>query len=172
MKKRSKVSVLVIVTILVILFILLRKPSKSLDNFKVTTGDKISVSEKIQPTKIPEQATSDFPALADSLNSKSNTIEQDLHIVSEILLTYRTNFQNKGNPIGSNAEITLSLTGKNKFGLVLISANNKAINESGELCDRWGTPYFFHAESGIKMKIQSAGPDKKMWTKDDIEFEP
>ena len=38
----------------------------------------------------------------------------------------------------------------------------------GELVDAWGTPYFFHQISGSEMEIHSAGPDKIMWTSDDL----
>jgi hypothetical protein len=42
------------------------------------------------------------------------------------------------------------------------------INEKGELVDAWGTPFFFHQLSGSEMEIRSAGPDKVMWTDDDL----
>lgn len=35
-----------------------------------------------------------------------------------------------------------------------------------------GHPVLFHAESGTRMGIPSAGPDKKMWTADDIVLTP
>ena len=54
----------------------------------------------------------------------------------------------------------------------LIPPDHPAINRRGELCDRWGTPFFFHAESAKQMSIRSAGPDKKMWTDDDVVFSP
>ncbi len=42
------------------------------------------------------------------------------------------------------------------------------INEKGELVDAWNTPFFFHQISGTEMEIHSAGPDKIMWTQDDL----
>jgi hypothetical protein len=172
MNKRNAITALVIVAILVILLTFLNKSYKGLDKLNVKTSDKISLNETPQSSTDLNRSVVDIPDLAASLNSKSTTVEQDLRIISDMLSAYRTNFPNKGNPTGTNEEITLSLSGKNKLGLILISRNNPAINSAGELCDRWGTPYFFHAESGLKMKIRSAGPDKKMWTKDDLEFEP
>ena len=41
-------------------------------------------------------------------------------------------------------------------------------NERGELTDAWGTPYFFHQLSGTEMEIHSAGPDRRMFTGDDL----
>ena len=111
--------------------------------------------------------------LADLLNAPSKNIRDDLRVVSEILETFRTNFPRTGNPVGTNAEITAVLAGNNKLQLALIPADHPAINRStGELLDRWGTPFFFHAESGSRMEIRSAGPDKKHHTADDEAFIP
>jgi hypothetical protein len=55
---------------------------------------------------------------------------------------------------------------------VLIPRGHPAINPDGELCDRWGTPYFFHSESRRRTTIRSAGPDRQMWTADDVEHAP
>ena len=73
-----------------------------------------------------------------------------------------------GNPVGDNAEITRSLRGSNLKQLKLKLPDNSPLNAEGELCDIWGTPYFFHQLSGKHMEIRSAGPDRKMWTADDI----
>jgi len=106
------------------------------------------------------------------LNSPSTTIAADLHIVSEVIDSFRTNFPRDGNPVGDNVEITAALTGKNKLRLVLIPPEHPAINSRGELCDRWGSPFFFHQLSGTQMEIRSAGPDKTFWTSDDITLTP
>lgn len=110
--------------------------------------------------------------LADNLNASSGNINADLRIVADVLENFRTNFPHDGNPVGDNAEITAVLTGKNKLRYAAIPPNHPAISKAGELCDRWGTPFFFHAESGTKMGIRSAGPDKKMWTADDVMVDP
>ncbi len=126
------------------------------------------------PSASPKAKSSDAERshLADALNAPTGTIRADLQIVSEILGTYRSNFPREGNPVGTNAEIVAVLTGKNKLGLALIPPDHPAINKDGELCDRWGTPFFFHAESGTRMIIESAGPDKKRHTADDVAFAP
>ncbi len=61
---------------------------------------------------------------------------------------------------------------KNPLRLALIPPDQPAINRAGELCDRWGTPFFFHAESATRMEIRSAGPDQKMWSADDVVLSP
>jgi len=74
--------------------------------------------------------------------------------------------------LGENAEIAASLSGQNSLHLVLIPRNHLAINPAGELCDRWGTPFRFHALSGAQMEVRSAGPDKKFGTSDDATLSP
>lgn len=73
------------------------------------------------------------------------------------------------NPVGTNPEITAELNGGNAKNIRFIKEDSGLrINGSGELVDYWGTPFFFHQISGNEMEIRSAGPDKKMWTDDDI----
>jgi hypothetical protein len=74
-----------------------------------------------------------------------------------------------GNPVGNNQEITSELSGKNPKHIDFISADaGLRVNDNGELVDPWGTPYFFHQLSGADTEIHSAGPDRVMWTSDDI----
>jgi hypothetical protein len=110
--------------------------------------------------------------LADQLNSPTTDIRADLRLVADLLEAFRTNFPHDGNPVGENVEITAALAGNNSLHFGFIPPNHPAINADGELCDRWGTPFFFHALSGTQMEIRSAGPDKKMWTADDAKLGP
>lgn len=75
----------------------------------------------------------------------------------------------KENPVGTNAEITKALLGDNLKQVKVPIPAGSSVNGEGELCDRWGTPYFFHQLSAKEMEIRSAGPDRKMWTSDDRE---
>ena len=121
----------------------------------------------------PAPAAGEPSPLAATLNAPSATIQADLRVVADLLGTFRTNFPRSGNPVGTNAEITAALTGQNPLHLVLIPRDHPAINRAtGELCDRWGTPFFFHAESGTHMTVVSAGPDRKHHTADDEAFAP
>ena len=42
----------------------------------------------------------------------------------------------------------------------------------GQLVDRWGTAYWFHPNSSYQMEIRSAGPDKNLFTADDVVKNP
>jgi len=62
-----------------------------------------------------------------------------------------------------------SVVGKNPEQVNFIKGSpGIRIDSSGNLIDPWGTPYFFHQLSGMEMEIHSAGPDKIMWTQDDL----
>lgn len=113
----------------------------------------------------------DATGLANDLTASPDVVA-DLRIVAAILETYRTNFLREGNPVGNNAEITAVLRGGNPLRLVFIPEGHPALNAEGELCDRWGTPYFFHAESATRMEIRSAGPDRRQFTTDDAVLAP
>lgn len=74
-----------------------------------------------------------------------------------------------GNPVGNNSEITSQLRGDNPKHINFLNSDaGMRVNASGELIDPWGTPYFFHQLSGTDMEIHSAGPDRIMWTADDL----
>ncbi|HEX3627533.1 MAG TPA: hypothetical protein VH280_19170 [Verrucomicrobiae bacterium] len=74
-----------------------------------------------------------------------------------------------GNPVGDNQEITSQLKGKNPKHINFVTEEaGMSVNGDGELVDPWGTPYFFHQISGADTEIHSAGPDRIMWTSDDI----
>jgi hypothetical protein len=74
-----------------------------------------------------------------------------------------------GNPVGNNAEITRALNGDNPKQARFISPESGLrINGKGELIDPWGSPLFFHQLSANETEIRSAGPDKTLWTPDDI----
>jgi len=90
----------------------------------------------------------------------------DLNKVSLMVRDYRTLMGE--NPVGTNAEIMKAILGANPKGAKLGPPEGQSLNGSGELVDRWGTPYFFHQLSGTQMEIWSAGPDRKMGTSDDL----
>ena len=113
----------------------------------------------------------EFP-IAAPLNAPGSTVARDLDIVSQIFDAWRSNFPTEGNPVGENAEIAAALMGDNRLGLALIPKGHRAINENGELCDRWGTPLRLHQLSGTRMEVRSAGPDRKFNTDDDAVWTP
>lgn len=95
-------------------------------------------------------------------------IEDDLDRVDLMLRDYRSTVGE--NPVGTNAEIMAALLGDNIKQVRVNVAPGSALNDKGELVDRWGTPYFFHQLSATQMEIRSAGEDRQMHTLDDRSF--
>lgn len=71
--------------------------------------------------------------------------------------------------LGANEEFAAALLGKNTSREVFLTAPHAALNDHGQLIDRWGTPLFFHVRDSTRIDIRSAGPDRKMWTDDDLQ---
>ena len=94
-------------------------------------------------------------------------LRADIEDVQLVLRDFRTGLGE--NPVGSNAEITTALLGDNLKQLKLEVPAGSQLNAAGELCDRFSTPYFFHQLSASQMEVRSAGPDRKMWTADDVQ---
>ena len=90
----------------------------------------------------------------------------ELDQVNLMFRNYRTLFGD--NPTGSNIEIMKAIMGDNPKGSKLGPPEGMQLNSAGELIDQWGTPFFFHQLSARQMEIRSAGPDRKLWTADDV----
>jgi hypothetical protein len=112
---------------------------------------------------VPGSAPSPIPPIVETADAQTAI---DLNKITAMLRDYRT-IANE-NPVGSNAEIMRACMGDNPKHAVLGPPEGLSLNANGELVDRWGTPFFFHQLSKDLMEIRSAGPDRKMWTGDDI----
>jgi hypothetical protein len=117
----------------------------------------------------PRSIDPDIQRLADDLASKEQSPIRDLEIVNEFITLYSKAFQ--GNPIGMNEDITAVLTGHNYTKGILFPPNSPMIVK-GQIVDRWGSPYWFHPSSSTQMEIRSPGPDKNLFTGDDIVINP
>lgn len=105
--------------------------------------------------------------LASGLNGSQNTPEEDILILTSLIGEYQKIF-GQNPPGGVNSEIVASLTGGNAKRLAIVPPDLPALNSRGELVDRWGTPFVFHPVSRTIMEILSAGPDRALWTADDV----
>jgi hypothetical protein len=107
-------------------------------------------------------------ALGEELGNENP--ERDLEIVAQLLEQYRLVFGE--NPMGSeNEEIVAQLLGKNSQKLVFIQPESPHLSSTGELLDRWDSPFVFHPLAASAMEILSLGPDQTLWTEDDLIFE-
>lgn len=111
--------------------------------------------------------------LAAELNARENPPQRDLEILREMLLAFTTSLKEPNRPpLGDNQDITAALTGHNRAKQIVIPANHPSIDEKGRLLDRWGTPFHFHARSADSFDLRSAGPDRILFTPDDVTWSP
>jgi len=88
----------------------------------------------------------------------------------ERLLRHYAQGNNGAMPTGTNREITAALAEPDAYGVAAIPRDHPDVNAEGELTDRWGSAYFFHALASSRMEIRSAGPDRSLYTADDLVF--
>jgi hypothetical protein len=109
----------------------------------------------------------DAVSASNTLNRDEHTAAEDIEIVQSLLADYRRVYGE--NPTGGlNEEITDRLRGRNPKRIIFLPPDHSSISPKGELLDRWGTPYFFHPVSRELIELRSAGPDRKLWTDDDV----
>lgn len=121
---------------------------------------------------VPRSTPTHYPPL-DQLNQPAQTVSNDLRILRDLFFHYQIAVKDpSGNPGGTHEEIVHALQGRNRARLAFVPTRHPALNAQGQLVDRWGTPYFFHALSSTRMEIRSAGPDQKMFTPDDALLSP
>ena len=135
------------------------------------TSAAVPATSPTEPLTQPVPADGDLAPLppgapAPVIPETLEAVREALDNVQFALRDYRTVLGE--NPIGTNAEITKALTGDNLKQVKIPVPPGSSVNASGEMCDRWNTPYFFHQLSGKQMEIHSAGPDRTMGTGDDI----
>jgi len=71
-------------------------------------------------------------------------------------------------PLSANEDWADFLTGQNAAHERFLPDNHAALNKNRQLVDRWGTPLFFPALGKGRYEVRSAGPDKTLWTVDDL----
>ena len=78
----------------------------------------------------------------------------------------------KNQPLSANGEIAAALRGEGYVKVAYLPRRHAIFNAAGELVDRWGTAFFFHAEQAGRLSVRSAGPDRELWTADDLQRQP
>jgi hypothetical protein len=126
-------------------------------------GPVASKPKPVSLAALEEATTTTEPGGTDPVLPAATALENMRTVFRQYALRFG------GNPVGSNPEITAALNGQNARQVVFLNPDDgMQINARGELVDNWGTPYFFHQLSATEMEIHSAGPDRKMWTSDDL----
>lgn len=109
------------------------------------------------------------PTAYAGLHASETGPRDDLRIVGAVLRNYLQSVAGPDvPPLGFNEEIVRALAGANPLRLVFLPSDHPAIDARGRLCDRWGTPYFFHPLSATNIEVRTAGPDGRLFTADDL----
>jgi hypothetical protein len=137
----------------------------------VITSRSITVTETPVVSKRPQTPVKPLVGemiLADY--AKTNfPPENDLTLMSHLMDNSLLLLKSAANrPLSANEDWADFLRGGNGAHERFLPDSHVALNAKGQLIDRWGTPLFFHALGNGRYDLRSAGPDKNMWTNDDI----
>jgi hypothetical protein len=95
--------------------------------------------------------------------------ENDLDLMAQLMNNFTLLVKSAAaRPLSANEDWAAALCGRNPAQERFLPDHHPALNSRGQLVDRWGTPLFFHALGNGQFEIRSAGPDRKLWTLDDI----
>lgn len=102
-----------------------------------------------------------------------STPEQDLTLMARLMDNSLLLLKSAANrPLSANEDWAGLLRGQNAASERFLPDTHVALNSQGQLVDRWQAPLFFHAVGGGRYELRSAGPDRKLWTDDDIHRNP
>lgn len=109
-----------------------------------------------------------YSPLADELLAARFDAAHDVEVLRGLIGQFTTTLRlAERPPLGDNADLVAALTGANRRRLVFVPPGHPALRE-GLLVDRWGTPFHFHARSADVIDVRSAGPDRVLFTADDL----
>jgi hypothetical protein len=127
----------------------------------------VNAVEQVAPEAAVNPIPVNHPIPAEITGGQRARLREQIDDLQNALRSYREELG--WNPVGTNSEITRALLGDNlKLVSIPIPAGS-SVNENGELCDSLGTPYFFHQLAQEHIEIRSAGPDRELWTGDDVQ---
>ena len=133
----------------------------------IPTRDSLVGQPALAAPKLSELSTTESPSIASRIGSPNTKPEQEAQVVLDLLKVYRRLFG--AFPAGeNNQQFVNALLGANKEKLPLLPHDHPRLNANGELVDAWDTPFFFHQNSRTSVEVRSAGPDRLMYTDDDI----
>lgn len=129
-----------------------------------------TVSKVERPAPAPTDADeSQGSPLALQLNAPDGTPQQDVDALLGLIRQYHEAMQRReGPPIGNDADLARVLKGKNPLRLVVVPAMHPVFSPDGRMRDRWGTPYHLHGKGRGAYEVRSSGPDKRLFTPDDV----
>ncbi len=106
--------------------------------------------------------------LRDYANPRT-TPQNDLTLLAHLMDNFSLLVKSSADrPMSANEDWAAAFRGLNSAHERFLPDTHIALNAQGQIVDRWGTPLFFHALGNRRFDLRSAGPDKILWTDDDI----
>ena len=106
---------------------------------------------------------------AATINAPEGNIAEDVEALHALLTQYLLILKDRpGPPIGNDVDLAKILKGQNTLHRALLPTDHPSFGPNGRLIDRWGTPYHIHARGHSSFDVRSAGPDKHLFSEDDI----
>jgi len=101
--------------------------------------------------------------------SPTTSPENDLTLLARLMDNFTLLVKSAAaRPLSANEDWAAAFRGLNPAHERFLPDQHVALDSQGRLVDRWGTPVFFHALGNHQFELRSAGPDKKLWTDDDL----
>jgi hypothetical protein len=122
------------------------------------------------PRLLPPRAEeSSRPPLAwERLLAADGSPGEDLAALSELVKGYlQAGLGEKTRSIGFNEDLAAVLTDVAALGDSALPPDHPALR-AGRVIDRWGTPWQVHPVASGVVDLRSAGPDRRLYTPDDI----
>ncbi len=158
--KIGSISALVVIGIAIWIF---TRP----DSAPVSENEPGGVKPLITPSPPPA------PVLADTMlvdyASEASSGKDDLNLMVAFLdSVFLLIKQRDTADYATNEDLVLFLQGNNSHQSPFLNQKSHALNDEGQLVDRWESPLIFHPVSQKLLEIRSAGPDQKPYTEDDL----
>lgn len=131
---------------------------------------KVEAPAVVAPPPAPSRFTEDLSAEhLVGYGTAGSDPQRDLEMVKDAVDAFVRSIKISGAlPTGSNRELVAALAGENPHRIRFIDPASPFINGDGELLDRWQVPLFFHFVEANDVGVRSAGPDRVLWTADDV----
>ncbi len=121
---------------------------------------------QLRPRRV---ATPETPLLAqEELLTLEGNAATDLSALADLTRAYLERPADPSRPpIGFNEDLARALSDPENLGSSALPPDHPALR-AGQLIDRWGSPWQIHPLSSNLIQLRSAGPDRRLYTADDL----
>lgn len=133
-----------------------------------------AATASVTPSAVPDLSAGSAPQLlGESILSgyagPGSTPENDLTLMGRLMDNFTLLVKDAADrPLSANEDWAAAFRGMNPARERFLPDQHVALNSQGQLVDRWNTPLFFHSLGNRRHEIRSAGPDRRLWTSDDL----